>query len=162
MLVVLRLIVVILYDARRLRNRLRHRRPDRIRSAGTAGASTRTTGASTRTTGASTRTTGASAGTTGASTRRSGLRIIRIGQIVLRLVLCGIQFGGPLQEADDQTTLGLAEVVDHDAQIVNLLVDGVSKKGTEHAKGAAAHLPLRSIRDRRTLVDGLGEATDLV
>ena len=148
MLVVLRLIVVILYDARRLRNRLRHRRPDRIRSAGTAGASTRTTGASTR--------------TTGASTRRSGLRIIRIGQIVLRLVLCGVQFGGPLQEADDQTTLGLAEVVDHDAQIVNLLVDGVSKKGTEHAKGAAAHLPLRSIRDRRTLVDGLGEATDLV
>ena len=162
MLVVLRLIVVILYDARRLRNRLRHRRPDRIRSAGTAGASTRTTGASTRTTGASTRTTGASAGTTGASTRRSGLRIIRIGQIPLRLILCSIQFGGPLQEADDQTTLGFTEVVDHDAQIVNLLVDGVSKKGTEHAKGAAAHLPLRSIRDRRTLVDGLGEATDLV
>ena len=141
MLVVLRLIVVILYDARRLRNRLRHRRPDRIRSAGTAGASTRTTGASTRTTGASTR-------TTGASTRRSGLRIIRIGQIPLRLILCSIQFGGPLQEADDQTTLGFTEVVDHDAQIVNLLVDGVSKKGTEHAKGAAAHLPLRSIRDR--------------
>ena len=156
MLVVLRLIVVILYDARRLRNRLRHRRPDRIRSAGTAGASTGTTG----TTGASTGTTGASTGTAGASTRRSGLRIIRIRQIVLRLVLCGVQFGGPLQEADDQTTLGFTEVVDHDAQIVNLLVDRVSKKGTEYAKRAAAHLPLRSTRDRRTLVDSVGEATD--
>ena len=161
MLVVLRLIVVILYDARRLRNRLRHRRPDRIRSAGTAGASTGTTGASTGTAGASAGTAGASAGTTGASTRRSGLRIIRIRQVPLRVVLCGVQFGGPLQKADDQTTLGLAEVVDHDAQIVNLLVNGVSKKGTEHAKGAAAHLPLRRIRDRGTLVDGLGEATDL-
>ena len=160
MLVVLRLIVVILYDARRLRHRLRQRLVYRIRS-GTTGAGTGTAGASTGTAGASTGTAGTSAGTTGASTRRSGLRIIRIRQIVLRLVLCSVQFGGPLQEADDQTTLGFTEVVHHDAQIVNLLVDRVSKKGTEHAKGAATHLPLRSIRDRRTLVDGVGEATDL-
>ena len=90
----------------------------------------------------------------------SGLRI-RIRQIVLRLVLCGIQFSGPLQEADDQTVLGLTEVVDHFAQVIYLVVDGVSKKGTEHAKRAAAHLPLRSTRNRRTLVDGAGEATDL-
>ena len=79
----------------------------------------------------------------------------------LRVVLCGIQFSGPLQEADDQTVLGLTEVVDHFAQVVYLVVDGVSKKGTEHAKRAAAHLPLRSTRNRRTLVDGVGEAPDL-
>ena len=131
---------------------------DRIRSGGTGTAGT--AGASTRTAGASTGTAGASTRTTGASTRRSGLRIIRIRQVPLRVVLCGVQFGGPLQEADDQTTLGFTEVVDHDAQIVDLLVDGVSEKGTEHAKRAAAHLPLRSTRDRRTLVDGVREATD--
>ena len=159
LIVVLRLIVVILYDARRLRHRLRQRVRSRVRTGGTrAGtrAGTGTTGAGTGTTGA-----GAGAGARARSGAGSGLRIIRIGQIPLRLILCSIQFGGPLQEADDQTTLGFTEVVDHDAQIVNLFVDRVSKKGTEHAKGAAADLPLRSIRDRRTLVDGVGEATDL-
>ena len=156
LVVVFRLVVVLVYDARGLRNRLRLIRPNRI---GTTGTTTGTTGTSTGTTGTSTGTTGPRAG---ASARAgSGLRIIRIRQIVLRLVLCGVQFGGPLQEADNQTTLGFTEVVDHFAQVVNLIVDWVSKKGTEHAKRAAAHLPFRSARDRRTLVGGVGEATDL-